>query len=484
MELREHHVSGITTARSPWFVFWVLAAASTLTLIDQSQLNIALASIQDYFDASPASIQIMVIGHALAYALFLLPSGRLGDMFSRVRVMQLAMLILASAALLATTAQSIEMLIVARIVQGIGAGLLMPQVLGLIQQVFTGEARVKPMGILSAVMAVPIALGPSLGGVILQLAGSDDAWRMLFTVTLGAELIVFALTLFVRLPPKLSESRSFDFIGLLFLAPAVVGFITPLSLLTEASSYSGLIAVCLLMGAIGLTLFIRHERRLSGGRGTPLVDFDLFRNRGYSLGVVVAGLGYATSGGSVIVVNLFLQQSLGLVPILVAVCILPNAVAVAVTSWWVGRNGAGRLERFVLLGTLLSAGGLIVLALCVATGNSTFVPIASFIVMAILGTANGLFTAPNQTLTLHGVPEHHSGTAGSVMQLCQRVGSSIGVALGLTAYYSLSSSGHGEIGAMIALLVSAAFITTGHVLSRRATGHSLFGVDRTVPDLQ
>lgn len=448
-----------------WASFWVLAIGATLTLMDQSLVSIALASIQREFGADGVVIQLLVIGHALTYAVTLLPAGRLGDAYGHRRMLMIALVLLCISAAIASFAPTISILGLARVLQGAGAGLLTPQIMGLIQHLFPPEQRARPMGILSAVMAAPMAVGPSIGGVLIQLAGN---WRIVFIVTLTAEVVVTALA-FALL--KRGASRSplqFDVPSLVLLAPALAGLVVPLSLISGGMPTLWLSLGLVVMGAVFAVVFLRRQRRLSSAQpsgGRALLDVTLLGIPTFATGIAIAGLGYATSSGSGIVVNLYLQQGAGLSPAIAALCIIPNAVAIAISSWWVGRHPAHTMARFVRIGTVIAAGAYTAIAMVAALGRVEVFPVALTVMMAVIGFSNGMYTAPNQTETLSEVPLRRSASAASVMQLSQRMGMSVGASVGMSTYFAFDTEGGSAAGAAGALLVSAALVLVAHLVS-------------------
>ena len=178
-----------------WRAFAVCLGAGFMTLLDVSIVNVALPSIEASLGAGPSDLQWIVAGYTLAFGLVLVPAGRLGDVRGRrtVFVAGLTGFVVASAACgLATTP---EMLAVMRLVQGLAAGVLNPQVVGLIQQLFTGPERGRAFGLFGATIGVSTAVGPLLGGLLLAVFGEDQGWRAVFLVNvpLGAVLIPLAL---------------------------------------------------------------------------------------------------------------------------------------------------------------------------------------------------------------------------------------------------------------------------------------------------
>jgi MFS family permease len=452
--------------RSSWLAFGALAVASCLTLLDQTQLTLALASIQRELHMPGSMVQLLVIGYAIAYAILLLPAGRLGDRFGHRRVLVIALLILMAGGLTAALAPDATVLVVARLVQGVGAGLLMPQVLGVLQSTFEPARRARPMAMLSSIMAVPIALAPSYGGALLAIAGGASHWRILFWTPIGADLLVLVAVLVLLPPGAAGRPRGFDVGGLLLLAPALAGLLLPLALVEQPGAPLIVAAIVFAAGAGVAVLFALHLRRRARHDRAPLVELSLLRIRDYRRGTIVAGLGYATSSASGVVLGLFLQQALHLPPLLAALCILPNAIGVGLSSWWVGRSATPASPRSIASGTAIAAAVLLVLSAAVLQPVPAVAIVCAAAGSAALGLANGMYTAPNQTRTLAEVPPVDGGSAASLMQLLQRIGTSIGAGGGLALYYAVDPRGGSAVGAAWALLFAALLISVAHLLTR------------------
>lgn len=184
-----------------WRALWVTLVAGFMTLLDVTIVAVALPSVQRDLHASAASVQWVVSGYALAFALTLVTAGRIGDTFGRRRVFlaALAAFVVFSAA--AGAAPGIELLVVARLAQGVAAGSLAPQNSALIQQLFRGAERGRAFGLFGATVGVSSAVGPVVGGLILALAGSGG-WRWIFYVNVPVGVLAFVLGL--RLLPRVA----------------------------------------------------------------------------------------------------------------------------------------------------------------------------------------------------------------------------------------------------------------------------------------
>ena len=211
-----------------WRALSVTLTAGFMSLLDVSIVAVALPSMREGLGASPAAIQWVVSGYALTFGLALVPAGRLGDAIGR-RTMFLAALtgfVVCSAA--AGAAQSIGMLVAARLVQGVAAGALAPQNSALIQQLFRGAERGRAFGFFGATIGISTAAGPVVGGLIRALAGGPGGWRWIFYVTVPIGLV--ALVLAARLLPRGTPGKRghIDVAGVALLGGGVLALMLPL----------------------------------------------------------------------------------------------------------------------------------------------------------------------------------------------------------------------------------------------------------------
>lgn len=412
-----------------WRAFWVCIAVGALTILDLSGVNVALPSIQKGLHASSAQLQLVVAGYALAFGLALVPAGRLGDMRSRRTLFIIGLAAFAVSSAGCALAQSDVWLTVARLVQGASAGMLMPQVLGLIQQLFGPEDRPRAFGLFGAMVGVATALGPTLCGLLIAAGGESDGWRLLFwfNVPCGAIALLFALRLLPRRQDP-SPDTELDLPGLALLGAAVFCLMLPFLLTSGGQGDDPARWLWLIGGGCFAVAFLLWERRYAARGKSPVVHLDLFRRGSYRNGTAIAAVYFAGMPATFLVTTLFLQEGLGAVPLRAALATVPFALSSAVAAWFSGRL----VERF---GRGLVVVGLGVVALAVAglAAAATLTPphLAEWPMagaMLVGGIGGGLVISPNQTLTLAEVPREEGGVAGSIQQLGQRIGTAVGLA--------------------------------------------------------
>ena len=423
-----------------WKALAVCLIAGFMTLLDVSIVNVALPAMQRGVGASSAELSWVVSGYALTFGLVLVASGRLGDDRGRRKMflISLALFTLTSAA--AGFAPDATWLVVTRLLQGAAAGMLNPQVIGVIQQLFSGRERGRAFGLFGAAIGISTAIGPLLGGLLLAWGGEAEGWRWVFyvNVPVGVVALVMGLRLLPRDEVRGGERRPLDAIGALLLGGAVVALMWPL-VVSEgrpAEAPWWLLGVCVVL----LVVFVLWERRARRTHGHPLIDFALLRTRSYALGTSLGLLYFAGFTAIFFVTTLFLQQGRGYTPLEAGLALTPFAVGSAVTSAVGGRLVSRAGKPLVVGGLLAVAIGLVAVDLVLRLDPAQVGwAIAGPLLLA--GIGSGFVIAPNQTLALEDVPVREGGTAAGVLQTAQRVGSAVGIsAVGAVFFGQLTAT--------------------------------------------
>jgi EmrB/QacA subfamily drug resistance transporter len=433
------------TAPDPnrWRALGVCLAVGFMTLLDVSIVNVALPSIETSLGAGSSQIQWIVAGYALAFGLVLVPAGRVGDLYSRrlLFVIGLAGFVLTSAG--AGLVQSATALSIVRLAQGVTAGLVNPQVLALIQELFSGAERGKAFGLFGTTIGLSTAIGPLLGGGILAVFGEAQGWRGVFLVNVPIGIVLLPLA-WKWLPGRdRSRARSklhLDVPGLLLLAAATVFGMLPF-VLTTGQGDSPARWWFLLPGAVLFAAFVAWER-WEGKRGRdPVVAGELVRTASFTGGALVGIAYFAGFTGIFLVVTLYLQTGLGFSPLQAGLVQTPFAVMSAIFAQVGGRQVNRRGRPVVVVGLVVVAIGLAGADVVSAALQGTAGALALSACLAVAGAGSGLVISPNQTLTLAEVPRSVAGVAGGVLQTGQRVGSAVGVAATTAIFFSTVAAG-------------------------------------------
>lgn len=420
-----------------WSAFWVCAGVAAITLLDLSKVNVALPAIEHGFDVGSTELQLVLSGYVLALALLMVPMGRVGDQRSRrtLFVVGLSLFTLASAA--CALAPNAMVLLLGRVAQGVAAGIHMPQVMGLIQQMFQGRDRGRAFGMFGATIGLATALGPLVGGITIAIAGEDAGWRSLFwmNVPLCLIAIFFALRL---LPGSRGTGRrlELDPVGVVLFGGAVLSLMLPFLFTTGSpedppARWWSLAALAVLFVAL-----VVWERRYEARGRVPLLPLGLFSVPSFRNGVLVGSAYFMGMPALFLITTLYLQTGLHFTALNAALVTIGFALASAVTSWLGGRLVARQGRRLVVLGVGTMLVAIVALVLAAVLAPVAHVGWIMAVVMVIGGLGGGFVVSPNQTLMYADVPVAQAGLAGSVGQLGQRMGTAIGMAIALSLFYA------------------------------------------------
>ncbi|MDQ1083708.1 MULTISPECIES: MFS transporter [Microbacterium] len=449
-------------------VFVVLVAAAALTILDVSKLGIALPAIQDDMGGDPATVQLMLVGYTLAYAVTLVPAGRIGDVLRRRTVFLVGASIFVVASIACAAAPTAELLVAGRVVEGVGAGLLMPQVLGIIQRMYPASERARPLATLAAVLTVTSLGAPVLAGVIMNLAGDALGWRLLFVVTVVAGLVVVPVAATMIVEPPSVRRAGFDAVGALLLGLGVVAAIAPLSASSGALPATPWPYAITAAGVVVLGAFMLYERLVVRRGREPLIDPRLFALPHFGAGVAVSGFMHAAATGGTLIVTIALQQVAGLSPLETALWMLPTTVASLLGAWIASRAGATD-GPLIAIGIGVSAVTLAAIGLAFGFVPAGALPVVVVALLSLSSLGAGAAAPANQARTLQFAPEHRSSVAGSLIQFSQRSGSAVGMAAALVVYYTLFSSptpgGQPAAGPMLALLLVSGLLAIGGMIA-------------------
>jgi EmrB/QacA subfamily drug resistance transporter len=419
-----------------WRALSLCLVAGFMTLLDVSIVNVALPSIERSLGTTPSDLQWIVAGYTLAYGVVLVPMGRLGDARSRRGIFAAGLALFTLASALCAAAPDAQLLSASRVLQGVGAGMLSPQVSGFIQTLFSGAERGRAFGLFGATVGVSTAIGPALGGLLVRLGG-EEGWRLVFFV--NVPIGIGALLLVRRLlpPPEYEEPRrreSLDPVGVLLLGAATLLVLLPL---VEGDSASLAARPWWLLGIAALLLagFYGWERAWRASGRETVVDLDLLRMRSYLLGLALGTAYFAGFTSIFLVLTLYLQNGLGYDALSAGLATMPFAVGGAAASAASGRLVATYGRRLVVAGLMVVVVALGVLDLLVVRieGNES---LKIALPLLVAGAGGGCVIGPNITVTLADVDPRRAGIAAGMLQTAQRIGSAVGVAAVLAQFFA------------------------------------------------
>src|SRR4051812_6578514 len=426
-------------------------AAGAMTLLDVSIVNVALPTLRAGLGADDSDVQWIVAGYSLAFGVVLVPAGRLGDARSRRAVFMVGVALFTLASAAAGAAPTPWLISVARIVQGIGGGIITPQVSGFIQNLFRGRDRARAFSIFGATIGLSTAAGPLLGGLLVHLGGESYGWRLVFyvNVPIGIAILLLARKLLPAGTPSQTR-QSLDPVGVLLFAAAVLLVLWPLVEGTQGAPLSSrpwwLLGVAAALGVA----FLFWERSWGRRGRETLINLRLLKVPAYVFGLSLGTFYCAGFTAIFLVVTLYLQVGLHYTALQAGLTTTPFAVGGAVSALVSGKL----VERFgrwlAVVGLLGVIAGLLIIDLLVPhLSGMVGLKLAPAFLRAGLG--GGFVVTPNVTLTLAEVDPAEAGSGGGMLQTAQRVGSAIGVAVILAQFFASLGSTHGDYGEALSI---------------------------------
>ena len=406
-------------AAYPWLVIGVTCLAAFAGQVDASIVQLGLPTFEHTFDSPLSEVSWIAVAYSLSFAAVLPIYSRLAEIAGRKFMYILGFVLFGLFSALCGFAPSLPWLIAFRALQGMSGALLGANSVVILIAAAGPERRARAMGLFAAAQAVGVSAGPAIGGVLL----GNLSWHWLFWVTVPfAALSAVFGWLLVPVSTRISRDTSFDWLGALFLAPALTASMLAISKLNAWGALSPGVLGCVAAAMLFFAAFIWQERRTPA----PLIQLGLFRSPAFSGGTIAILLSYALLYGMFFVMSFALVRGYHEAPLTAGLRLAILPVALGIVAPFSG--GLAKRRPFQVM-----AGGM---ALCVAallslrwsmTGSPDSL-VAVMVALAVYGAGLGLFIAPNNTATLNAAPAEHSGKAGGLLNLMRAFGTATGVA--------------------------------------------------------
>lgn len=415
--------------RRSWQILIVLCLSVFMLLLDTTVVNVAQVKIKDSLGASLTEIQWILDSYILAFAVLLLSFGRLGDIYGRKKLFMLGMAIFTAASVLCgasewigdkTGISGVYLLIIFRVMQGVGGAFMMPQSLSLLTVNFPAEKRGAALGIWGSVVALGAIVGPIIGGLIV----TDYDWPWIFLINLPVGLI--ALFLVYRIVPESTDplaSREIDWAGVFISGIAIFCLVFACIEGTRLGWTSTEILALFALSAILFAFFVWWERRVAD----PIVKIELFQNRNFTVASVIAMVVSFGMLGIFFPMTLFLQEVLEFSPIKAGLSMMPMSLMILVGAPISGRLSDRIGARWLLFsGTALMAVGILFIIRQTST-TTTVLSLAPALV--VTGIGMGMTFSPMTAAAMRDVPPRVAGSASGVLNTTRNIGQVLGIAV-------------------------------------------------------
>ncbi|MDR3585424.1 MAG: MFS transporter [Desulfosporosinus sp.] len=409
-------------------VIFVLSLTTLMSSIDTNIVNIGLPTIAKALNAGFANLQWIALSYLLVVTSLIVGIGRIGDLFGKKTIFACGIVIFTVASLLCGGATSIYALIAFRGLQGVGGSILMALSFAIVGDLVPKEKIIGSMAVLTSMLPIGFALGPSLGGFLISLCG----WRSIFLVNIPIGILAFIYV--IKFPPiPISEKNlKFDVLGMLVLTFTLVCYVLSVTL-AEDQGFSQNVILLALLTVVGIAAFLLLESKIS----YPLINLKMFRNTVFSASLVISVLIYTVLTGAVVILPFYLQQAKGFSVPMSGLLMMSGPVGCALLTPFSGRV-AKRFGNFriIILGILaLGVGALLMSTMSLSSNALTFA-----IVLFLFNGSLAFFQTPNNAAIISLAKPEQRGLASGLLNLSRTIGQTTGAAVIGAIFYSFTRS--------------------------------------------
>ncbi|MBP2133286.1 EmrB/QacA subfamily drug resistance transporter [Methanomicrobium sp. W14] len=399
----------------------VLAAGSIVPLLDSTMVNVAVNSVAVDLSTTVSVIQWVITGYMLAMALAIPVSGWAGSRFGGKRVYIFSLILFLAGSVLSSLSWNAETLIVFRLIQGFGAGLMFTTMQTLLVQISGGEH----LGLLMSYVSIPAVMGPVLGPVLGGFIVSSLNWRWIFYVNIPVTIIAVLLTWYVVPGDKKSDNEfSMDWPGIFLLSPAIATIIYGISMVSSGGGFAGsAVLVPLGIGILLLGVFVVRSLNL---KKKPVLDLRLFRSKNFSASCILLFLLGVVLNGAMLLLPLYFQQVRGESVLYTGLLLIPQGIGTLLTRGWFGRLTDSFGSRQIVMVSLVMT---VLGTLPFAFADEATSPLLLAAALVLRGAGIGGLFSPVMVSAYVGIEKEHISDASIATRSLQNIGGAFGPAV-------------------------------------------------------
>ncbi|MBS0031510.1 MFS transporter [Chitinophaga sp. 22321] len=445
------------TAVNPWLSLAVILLAPLITVIDIFIVNISTPAIKAYFHSTDAALELVIASYLLGYAVFLITGSRTGDYLGKKKVFIAGLAAFTVTSAMCGFANSMEMLIISRFLQGVAAAFTVPQTITLIQLNFQSPAdRDKAYGLYGMALGIGATIGQFLGGYFITSHLITDSWRLIFLVNLPAGIIAIILAAFFVQESGQNKSTRFDVPGIILLTLALSLLIYPI---IQGAELGWPLWTIYMMGAalLLLVVFTGYQYRLGKQQRDPLVPMELFRIKSFNTGILSVLFFFGVNTAYIFTVSIYFQNGFHLSPFTAGNYFVMQTIPFLLASLWSIKNAARygiRLLQVACVGMIFS----FILQLVLFRGDE-ITPWAILPCLIIYGSGSGLLMPSLLKVAMRDMPASKAGAASGVYSTIQQFASALGVSvLGGIFLYLARNTGNFYLAYKVALFCMMGYL--------------------------
>lgn len=379
-----------------WIIFLSIGISIFMSTLDGSIVNVALPVISKQLNVSMSTVQWAITIYLITITGVLLPCGRLGDLKGKIKIYKIGVVIFTLGSFFCGISPNIKILILSRIIQGLGAALTMANSVGIIISIFPLAQRGTILGIAALIASLGNMIGPALGGII-----SNYSWEYIFfiNVPLGIISLLIAFKIMPNIKPEVNKGIKLDFIGAILFILSMVPFIVSI---TEGSIYGFMnskIIIGFIISIVSFILFIISQLKLK----VPLIDFKIFKNNQFTRGVITSFLMFTAINSNLILIPFYFEKAREISPLYSGLFMMSFPIAMTITGPISGYiSDKIKKELLPLIGLLSLTSGFI----CMTTLRSNTPICLVLIYLSLIGAGSGIFQAPMNSIIMSTVDKN------------------------------------------------------------------------------